>query len=101
MSTQEIPSRADFRERAKTNDGNRAARLQRSGCSERQILPAPNRVSEELLWAWGEFVSRWASETSFAVLLKPRYDDLPTSATLPFTRHPPSIVGQRPWNYSA
>jgi hypothetical protein len=54
-----------------------------------EILPDPNRVSEELLWAWVEFVSRLASETSFAVLLKPRYDDLPTSATLPFARDSP------------
>jgi hypothetical protein len=28
---------------------NRAARLQTSGCSERRILPDPNRVGEELL----------------------------------------------------
>ena len=42
----------------------------RSSYSERQILPGPNQVSEEPLWAWGEFVSRLACETSVAVLLQ-------------------------------
>jgi hypothetical protein len=49
--------------------GNRAARLRRSGCPERRILPDPNRVGEELPWAWGESVSKSASETLFAVLV--------------------------------
>jgi hypothetical protein len=53
-----------------------------------QILPDPNRVGEELLWAWGEFVSRQASETSFAVLLNRATMVCLTSATLRIARDP-------------
>ena len=39
-------------------EANRAARRQKSDCSEPRILLDPGQVSEGPLWVWGEFVSR-------------------------------------------